>query len=244
MTAFADYQANQATALTPDESLIVHFWGYKNPGLKPRDILIWLIGKIVKSGDSDLTLPINEPDLVLIDVLEQLILSLLRKYRILLVLDGLGYFESESSSEEDELESDKKPKGGTKSKTGTKSKPSKKTKASKTVEASKNTNAKATKTSQELNEISELNANQNSEAETANDLLEKLVKILICIAKRNLGPGYYPLKLLFINPIRSETMTAAEEADKSIPVHEVPTAKEFEESPAGFMLPGGLKILR
>ena len=227
MTAFADYQANQATAVTPAESLIVHFWGYKNPGLKPRDILVWLIGEIVEGSDSDLTLPIDGPDPVLIDVLEQLILSLLRKYRILLVLDGLGYFESESSSDDDEVETVKKPQGGTKSKAGTKSEPSKKT------------NAKATKTSQELNEISELNANQSSEAETASGLLERLVNILIGIAKRDLGPGLYPLKLLFMNPLPSEIMAAVEEADKSIPVHEVPTAKEFEENPAGCMLPGG-----
>ena len=173
MTAFADYQGNQATAVTPAESLIVHFWGYKNPGLKPRDILVWLIGEIVEGSDSDLTLPIDGPDPVLIDVLEQLILSLLRKYRILLVLDGLGYFESESSSDDDEVETVKKPEGGTKSKAGTKSEPSKKT------------NAKATKTSQELNEISELNANQSSEAETASGLLERLVNILIGIATRS-----------------------------------------------------------
>jgi hypothetical protein len=99
-----------------------------------------------------------------------------------------------------------------------------------------------------LNESSKPNANKKSEAEAeaANDLLGKLVRTLICIAKRDLGPGYSALKLLFIDPMRSEIMAAVEEADPSIPVFNVPTAKEFEERyPNGFMLPGpgGPKVL-
>jgi hypothetical protein len=46
--------------------------------------------------------------------------------------------------------------------------------------------------------------------------------------------------------MRSEIMAAVEEADPSIPVFNVPTAKEFEERyPNGFMLPGpgGPKVL-
>jgi hypothetical protein len=138
MSAFAWYQAQ-----TLDYAgIVVNFWGYKNPGLTPRDILVWLIGEIVEVGqNSDLTLPLDEADPDLIGVLEQLILSILLEHQIILVLDGLAYFESESSSEDDEVKSDRKSDAGSKSTAGKKSKPSKKSEPNKKSELSKKVEA-------------------------------------------------------------------------------------------------------
>jgi hypothetical protein len=76
---------------------------------------------------------------------------------------------------------------------------------------------------------------------TANGLLSRLVNTLIGIAKQDLGPGYFPLKLIFINPMRSDIMAAVQSENPDIPVITVPTAKEFAERyPSGIMLPGPL----
>ena len=120
MSAFAWYQSQALDYFC----IVVNFWGYNNPGLTPRDILVWLIGEIVEEGkNSDLTLPLDEADPDLICVLRQLILSLLREHQIVVVLDGLAYFESESSSEDDEVKSDRKSNAGSKSNAGKKSEP-------------------------------------------------------------------------------------------------------------------------
>lgn len=79
------------------------------------------------------------------------------------------------------------------------------------------------------------------EEETASGLLSRLVNTLIGIAKQDLGPGHFPLKLIFINPMRSDVMAAVQSENPDIPVITVPTAKEFAERyPSGIMLPGPL----